>query len=67
MKRIPKWQKLLTAKERKHLREMDAGTLAAFRRTAAEQARMRRSNGGYPVIEPCWECKFIARKLGIPT
>jgi hypothetical protein len=55
--------KALTAKERRHLKTVAlCNTLEQFKRTAAEQARMRRKPGA---IEPCWDCKFIARKLGL--
>lgn len=59
----PKWQSKLTKKELRHLKE-DAGckTLRAFARTVEIQEEMRRKN---PSIEPCWDCKFIARKLGL--
>lgn len=52
----------LTKKEMKHLRE-EAGvrTLSAFKVTAAAQKQMR-DNGQF---EPCYECKNIARRLGL--
>jgi len=64
MKKVPKWQKSLSAKERKHLVE-DAcvTTLARLNRNMEEHARMRRENPDG--IEPCFVCKGIARKLGI--
>ena len=53
----------LTKKERKHLRQV-AGcrSLSAFARTASQQAEMRAKN---PQVEPCWDCRFIAKKLGL--
>ena len=55
----------LTKKERKHMRQV-AGcrSLAAFARTAAHQAAMR-AKDPRPQVEPCWDGRFIARKLGL--
>jgi hypothetical protein len=64
-----KW-KDLSKKERSHLRrEAGCVTLSRFRRIAEVQAEMRQKqlpeNGGTePFIEPCFQCKFIAIKLG---
>lgn len=59
------WMKDLTKKEKKHLLE-DAGckTLEQFKRNADHQKKMREKTPG---IEPCWDCKFIAKKLGLPV
>lgn len=65
-KRVPKWAKPLTAAQRKHLKGVDATTLAAVKRTLAAQKETRDGNG--PAYrEPCWECRAIATKLGLPT
>lgn len=55
--------KTLSKREQKHLRTV-AGvrSLAQFRATAAEQARMRERE---PRLEPCWDCRAIAQKLGL--
>ena len=52
----------LSKKEKKHLREQGVRTLAEFKETAEKQ-RVLRKHGG----EPCFECKNIARKLGLPV
>lgn len=56
------WKSKLTAKERKHLQEV-AGvkTMADAKRNFVAQAEMRQTSS----IEPCFECKHIARKLGL--
>jgi len=55
----------LTQKEKRHLREIAfCNTLEQFQRTASIQASWRRKN---PQHEPCFQCKFIARKLGLPV
>lgn len=53
----------LSKKEKKHLKEV-AGctTLEAFKRTAEAHVQMRKE--GY--MEPCYDCKHIAHKLGLP-
>lgn len=58
----PKWQQKLTKKELKHVKE-SAGckTLEAFKRTVAQHEGWRREGRS----EPCWDCKLIARKLGL--
>lgn len=55
----------LTKSETKHLRDV-AGvtTLRDFKETAAAHVNMRAAN---PRIEPCFECKNIARKQGLPV
>lgn len=60
-----KWQDKLTKSELKHLKEV-AGvtTLAGCKRTFEFHAAERKQPGS---IEPCWECKAIARKLGFPV
>lgn len=58
-----RWQDKLTTKEMKHLRETTIGrpTLAAFKRNREGQLAMIEMAG----IEPCWDCLFIAKKLGL--
>lgn len=57
-KKLPKWQRKLTAAQRRHLRESTDGTvtLAGLRRNLAGQ----RADGVH-----CWECESIARALGL--
>lgn len=50
----------LTKTELKHLRSQEITTLREFKKTAAAHVKMRLEN---PQIEPCYECKNIARKL----
>lgn len=55
----------LTKKEKKHLRERDILTLREFKVVAAKQAESRKK---YPThSEPCWDCRAIANKLGLPV
>lgn len=54
----------LTKTELKHLKSQDMHTLREFTATADAHVRMRLEN---PAIEPCFECKNIARKLNIPV
>jgi len=52
----------LTKKEQKHLKECaNVRTKEAFQRTINAQAEMRKTSP----IEPCFECKHIAEKLGM--
>lgn len=58
----------LTKKELIHIIEsVDAMTL--YKRSCAKQKQWRDEamQKEQPSIEPCWECKFIAEKLGWPT
>jgi hypothetical protein len=57
--------KNLNKRQKRHLREMNINSLEAFKANHVAQERMRAENGHNPVIEPCWECKFIARDLGL--
>ena len=59
------WRSKLTKKEIKHMTE-DAGckTLDDLKRNFSGQAEMRIQ---LPKVEPCWDCKFIAIKLGFPV
>jgi hypothetical protein len=58
----------LTKKEKAHLNAMGMRTLAQFKATAADQAERRAEYAaeGKSFMEPCYECKNIARKLGLP-
>ena len=53
--------------ERNHLEEMKIDTMRKLRNVRQDQRavktelRARRTR----VIEPCWDCLFIARKLGL--
>ena len=60
-KRKSKWEKKLTLTEIKHLRENTDGTLRGAKESFRFQKVKRDKN---PHIEPCWDCKFIAQKLG---
>ena len=57
-----RWQQKLDPAERLHLKEQGMTTLTEIRRTASCQAEMRKT---HPRTEPCWTCKFIAKKLGL--
>ncbi len=56
----------LTRKERKHLREQGITTLKEFKVCAAGQAKQRRVQPP-EWSEPCWDCRMIAKKLGLPV
>ena len=62
----PKWQKPLNKTEIKHLREMGVTTLRQAKTNAGSQAKMREENKFAPMGEPCWECRRINQKLGLP-
>lgn len=62
MLRSKEAKKLLTKKEQRHLTEMKVNSMAAFERTRAFQISQLTENSN---IEPCFECKFIAQKLGL--
>ena len=59
------WRKKLTKKELSHLKkEAWVTNKASLIINFLSQARQRQVNDNNPVIEPCWECKAIAQKLG---
>ena len=60
-KRKSKWEKVLTLTEIKHLRENTDGTLRGAKESFRFQKKLRDKTGS---LEPCWDCKFIAQKLG---
>jgi hypothetical protein len=61
-----RWQDKLPKAELKHLRESGVTTLAQARRNAEHQAKLRKQDPN-PVVEPCWECRRINEKLGLPV
>jgi hypothetical protein len=54
----------LTFKEEQHLRDVGVRSRAGLLRNAEEHAKWRRRK---PYVEPCWVCKLISRKLGLPV
>ena len=56
-----KWQKKLTKKELSHIKETTNGTLGSFKRNRESHLVELAQTGK----EPCFECRTIARKLGI--
>ena len=62
-------KKVLTKKEQKHLSEMGINSMSVFLITRKDQIKMRAegdAKGHTPgIAEPCFECKEIARKLGV--
>jgi hypothetical protein len=61
----PKWQKPLTKKEIAHIQTVAAcRSLKQFKRNVEGQNEMRLKTPGAS-NEPCWECRTIARKLGL--
>lgn len=61
-----RWQKKLTKKELKHLREMGITTLGQARKNAEHQKQMRDDPQRRGLSDPCWECRTINTKLGLP-
>lgn len=59
------WKEKLTKSELKHLRESGVTTLSGAKRNAAHQAKLRKLDSD-PACEPCWVCKRINNKLGLP-
>lgn len=62
-----KWEKKLTAMQRKHMQEMKMTTLDLFRRTREAQARQKEQlKKDFPTLpsSPCADCDGIARRLG---
>lgn len=65
-----KWQEKLNKKELRHLRESGVTTLRGAKVNAEHQAKIRAKNetDGLPpgIGEPCFDCKHINHKLGLP-
>ena len=61
MIRTKQAKRLLTKGEQRHLTEMHVHSLAAFIRTRAAQIEQRKISP----FESCFECRIIARKLGL--
>ena len=57
-----KWQKKLTKKELAHVKDSCGGTILGIKRTREHHRKMLEE---FPTIEPCFECKHIAIKLGL--
>jgi len=64
IKRKAKWESKLTLAEIKHLRENTDGTLRGAKETFKVQKQLRER---HDAMEPCWDCRFIARKLNEPV
>jgi len=62
---LARW-KDLTKKERKHVHEMGITTLRQFKVNAEHQAQTRKEFPLPEFSEPCWDCRTIAKKLGLP-
>lgn len=59
--RTKKAKKVLTKAEQQHLTEMNVHSFREFRE--AREHQIKKTTQG--MAEACWECKGIARKLGI--
>ena len=55
-----------TKKEKRHLKDMGVTTLRQFKEVAAYHKQLRDDPSFAQINEPCYECKEIARKLGLP-
>lgn len=62
MIRTKKAKKVLTKKEQRHLTDMGIHSMSAFEATRSDQIRQKSE---CTKIEPCWDCRMIAEKLGI--
>ena len=65
-KRTAKWMNKLTVKELKHMAETSSTgrpNLTTFKANRAAQRELKEKSGC--LHEPCWDCLFIARKLGL--
>ena len=63
-----RWQDKLTARERRHLREVNVLTIKALKRMREHQRERKRDaekRGIKNPVEPCYECRDIAIKLGL--
>jgi hypothetical protein len=60
---IKGWKKLTRA-ELKHLKEKGLNNTFLFQQHVNRAEELRKEQFG-KVSEPCWDCKFIARKLGM--
>lgn len=60
-------KRILTKTEQKHLKESGCTTLEKFKRTRETQRRdeSRRQPGQPVTLFGCFECRMIARKIGI--
>ena len=61
-----KWQKQLSRANIRHLIANEMNTQARVKEVLVMQARDRKEGGKYG-IEPCFDCKAIAVKLGLPV
>lgn len=65
-----RWQDKIGKRAVKHLREMGITTLEGMKRNAAHQKKQRerpdRQHLPAGILEPCFDCKDIARKLDLP-
>ena len=57
---IKGWKKL-TKKELQHLKDEQCNNTVVFQKTINHQHKFRQMG----TTEPCYECKFIAKKLGM--
>ena len=53
-------KKVLTKKEQRHLSENGINSMTQFLKTREYQIELKAETG----VEPCFECKRIARELG---
>lgn len=64
-----RWQKKLTKKQMKHLRDSNVPTLSAFKLLREGQKKVENENKDKDVPlggrYPCYECYEIAKKLGL--
>lgn len=65
MAKEKKWFHGLKKKELQHLLDMEIATLEAFKRLRTSQSEGEHIWEAGKGFMPCWECHFIAKKLGL--
>jgi len=68
MKRTAKWQRTLTIKQLRHMRDnQNTLTLREFKDQRIKQKSMKAESdaAGFTYAEPCWECWEIERRLKV--
>lgn len=56
------YKKKLTKKELKHIKAHGMTSMKTIKSTLMHQKKSREDS-----YEPCWDCRGIARKLGLPV
>ena len=66
IRRTAKWMKKLTMKELRHLAETShTGRPSLIQLKLNREHQIKQKKAGPHGIEPCWDCRIIAHKLGL--